>query len=219
MEGLRHLHERRRTVLLAAIAALLCLPAAAAGGSSTPSWLKVAREQLPRLKVEPEGPMKGYTRAKFGRPWADVDHNRCDTRNDILRRDLRRVVLVTGSRCLVQSGRLHDPYTNRFIGFVRGGKTSSAVQIDHVVALADAWRTGAKTWNANRRLVYANDPDVLLAVDGPSNEAKGDDDASQWLPPKNDCRYVARQIAVKIKYTLWLTPSEHAAVAAVLDRC
>ena len=163
--------------------------------------------------------MKSYRRSKFGPPWADVDHNHCDTRNDILRRDLRRLVLVAGSTCRVESGRLHDPYSNRFITYQRGPKTSSAVQIDHVVALADAWRTGASRWDSNRRLVYANDPDVLLAVDGPANEAKGDDDASQWLPARNDCRYVARQIAVKVKYTLWLTPSEHAAMTAVLDRC
>lgn len=165
--------------------------------------------------------MKGYTREKFGQPWADVDDNGCDTRNDILRRDLRNVVLVGGSACLVQSGRLHDPYTGRFIRFVRGVKTSSAVQIDHIVALADAWRTGAKRWSANRRLVYANDPNVLLAVDGPSNEAKADGDASEWLPRRKSyaCRYVARQIAVKAQYTLWLTPSEHDAIASILGHC
>ena len=186
---------------------------------STPSWLKLALEQFPKLQIQTEGPMKGYSRARFGPPWADVDHNHCDSRDDVLKRDLRRLVFVAGSTCLVQSGRLHDPYTNRFITFQRGVKTSSAVQIDHVVALADAWRTGASDWNRNRRLVYANDPDVLLAVNGPSNEAKGDGDASQWLPPKNDCRYVAHQIAVKVKYTLWVTPSEHAAMAAVLAHC
>jgi hypothetical protein len=209
----------RAVVVLAFATVLLAVPNVAVGRQSTPSWLTRARNELPKLAIRPEGPMKDYKRAKFGQPWADVDHNHCDTRNDILRRDLRRLVLVAGSKCLVESGRLHDPYTNRFIVFKRGAKTSSAVQIDHVVALADAWRTGAADWNANRRLVYANDPDVLLAVNGPSNEAKGDDDASQWLPPKNDCRYVARQIAVKVKYTLWLTPSEHAAIVATLDHC
>ena len=127
--------------------------------------------------------MTGYSRDKFGEPWADVDHNGCDTRNDILKRDLTKEVFKAGSSCIVQTGLLADPYTGKTIDFVRGVKTSSAVQIDHVVALGDAWRTGAAKWTAKKRLSYANDRVVLLAVDGPQNEAKGDDDASEWLPP------------------------------------
>jgi hypothetical protein len=164
--------------------------------------------------------MAGYSRSKFGPAWADVDRNGCDTRNDILRRDLVSRVLRAGSRCIVQRGILHDPYTGRTIRFVRGVRTSSAVQIDHVVALAAAWRTGAKGWSARKRLLYANDPVVLLAVDGPTNAAKGDRDASQWLPPRQafDCRYVAKQIAIKQKWGLWVTPAEDRAMARVLAR-
>ena len=102
-----------------------------------------------------------------------------------------------------------------------GVGTSLAVQIDHVVALADAWRTGAARWPAAERLRYANDPLVLLAVDGPANEAKADDDASQWLPPNRsfDCPYVARQVEVKTKYRLWVTRGERSAIAATLAGC
>jgi len=165
--------------------------------------------------------MAGYSRSKFGPAWADVDRNGCDTRNDILRRDLVSRVLSAGSRCIVQRGILHDPYTGRTIRFVRGVRTSSAVQIDHVVALAAAWRTGAKGWSARKRLLYANDPVVLLAVDGPTNAKKGDRDASQWLPPRQafDCRYVAKQIAIKQKWGLWVTRPEDQAMARVLSRC
>jgi hypothetical protein len=163
--------------------------------------------------------MAGYSRSRFGPAWADVDENGCDTRNDILRRDLVRVLLRRGSRCIVASGVLHDPYTGRTIRFVRGVRTSLAVQIDHVVALGDAWKTGAARWTANKRLRYANDPVVLLAVDGPANAAKGDRDASRWLPPRRAfaCRYVSRQITIKTRYGLWVTPPEDRAMARVLS--
>jgi hypothetical protein len=212
----------RRSAWLLVVIACLCLPVAATGKAKAPSWLTLARAQLPTLQVKPAGAMTGYDRVKrFGQPWQDVDHNGCDTRDDILKRDLTKLEFEGADSCHVQSGRLHDPYTGKFINFVRGIKTSLAVQIDHVVALADAWRTGAKKWNKHRRVAYANDPDVLLAVDGPSNNAKGDDDASEWLPPRKayDCRYVARQIAVKKKYTLWVTPAERDAMADQLASC
>ena len=165
--------------------------------------------------------MTGYSRARFGPAWEDVDLNGCDTRDDVLARDLTRVAHRRGSRCVVQRGRLDDPYTRKTIAFVRGVGSSARVQIDHVVALADAWRTGARRWRADLRLFYANDPLVLLAVDGSANEAKGDGDAAAWLPPNAafDCRYVARQVAVKAKYSLWVTPAERTAMTGVLAGC
>jgi hypothetical protein len=169
--------------------------------------------------VAPAGTMTGYSRAKFGRAWQDVDQNACDTRDDILHRDLKPFTLKPGSDCVVVSGDLDDPYTGKIIHFVRGVSTSSTVQIDHVVALAAAWRTGAAKWRTHRRLVYANDPDVLLAVDGPANNAKSDSDASEWVAPKYSCRYVAQQLAIKKKYTLWLTQAEHDRMAVVLTSC
>jgi hypothetical protein len=165
--------------------------------------------------------MSGYERDKFGPAWEDVDGNGCDTRNDILGRDLTKVVLEPGSRCTVLRGRLSDPYTARIIAFVRGVKTSTKVQIDHVVALADAWRSGAAQWTPTRRLHYANDPYVLLAVDGRQNEAKGDDDASAWLPPNRsyDCAYAKQQIAIKTKYRLHVTSTEKQALSRTLKTC
>jgi hypothetical protein len=94
------------------------------------------------------------------------------------------------------------------------------VQIDYVVALAAAWRTGAKRWRAAERLFYANDDLVLLAVDGPTNNAKSDKDAAAWLPPNDTfhCRYVARQIAIKTNDP-WVTEPERMTMTSVLSGC
>ncbi len=171
--------------------------------------------------------MTGYDRDRFGPAWTDdnddpLGHNGCDTRNDILRRDLYHPTLEAGTHdCVVLRGTLADPYTGRTIHFVRGETTSSQVQIDHVVALGDAWQTGAQQWSPAKRQDLANDPLNLLAVDGPTNESKGDADAATWLPPSHAfrCRYVARQVAVKTKYGLWMTSAEQAATQRVLARC
>ena len=165
--------------------------------------------------------MTGYSRDEFGPAWEDVDHNGCDTRNDVLQRDLTAITFQAGSSCVVETGTLADPYTGKSIDFTRGEGTSTAVQIDHVVALGDAWQTGAFQWSADKRLQFANDPIELLAVDGPTNEAKGDGDAATWLPPNKAfrCQYIEIQVSVKAKYGLWVTQAEHDAMARILDGC
>jgi uncharacterized protein DUF1524 len=177
---------------------------------------------LATLTVRGRAPRTGYDRALFGQAWADVDRNGCDTRNDILRRDLRRTTLKPGTRdCLVLTGTLDDPYTGKRIDFVRGRGTSNAVQVDHVVALSDAWQKGAQGWSLASRTEFANDPLNLLAVDGPTNQRKGDGDAATWLPPRKAgrCAYVARQIAVKHRYGLSVTAAERDAMVRVLTTC
>ena len=123
--------------------------------------------------------------------------------------------------CAVLAGKLADPYTATAISFTRSAATSTAVQIDHVVPLGDAWQTGAQNLSARLRVDLANDPLELLAVAGPTNEAKGDGDAATWLPPNKAyrCAYVARQVAVKARYRLWVTAAERGAIAAILARC
>ena len=177
---------------------------------------------LATLTIKGRAPKTGYDRALFGQAWADVDRNGCDTRNDILRRDLTSYTLKAGTHgCLVLKGTLNDPYTGTRIGFVRGQATSNAVQIDHVVALSDAWQKGAQQWSQTRRTGFANDPLNLLAVDGPTNLRKGDADAATWLPPHKAgrCAYVARQIAVKHRYGLSVTTAERDAMVRVLTAC
>ena len=175
---------------------------------------------LEALPVKGRAPKTGYDRDDFGSGWLDVDDNGCDTRNDMLIRDLEQI--VTSDGCTVTRGVLDpDPYTATTIEFVRGVATSSDVQIDHVVALSDAWQKGAQQLDANTRVLFANDPLNLLAVDGPTNQSKGDSDAATWLPPNTGfrCQYVATQIAVKAKYHLWVTPAEKDAMARVLSSC
>ena len=174
---------------------------------------------LSKLKVKPWSSHAGYARSAFSDGWGDIGN--CDTRNYILKRDLTNVTWRSGASCLVATGTLKDPYTGKIIKFVRGVKTSLAVQIDHVVALSNAWETGASTMSATSRYNLYNDPLNLLAVDGPTNESKSDSDAAAWLPPNRAyrCAYVARQIAVKTKYRLWITSAEKAAMSSVLSTC
>lgn len=175
---------------------------------------------LATIPVKPASSTATYNRtADFGEAWLDENHNGCDTRNDILNRDLTD--LTKSGECRVLTGVLVSPYTGSTIDFVRGEKTSALVQIDHLVALGDAWETGAQNLSQAQRETLANDPLELMAVDGRSNDQKGDKDAAEWLPTNAafDCTYVARQISVKVTYSLWVTPTEHAAMAAVLSHC
>jgi len=179
-----------------------------------------ADDVLATIAVKGRGPKTGYSRLEFGSRWADVDRNGCDTRDDVLNRDLVAKEWRPGTRgCVVIAGVLHDPYTGERLAFTKAD--AAAVQIDHVVALSDAWQKGAAQWDAPRRRAFANDPLNLLAVDGPTNERKGDGDAATWLPPQRSyrCRFVARQVAVKAKWHLSVTPAEHDAIERVLARC
>ncbi|MEU8692183.1 HNH endonuclease family protein [Streptomyces sp. NPDC048665] len=170
------------------------------------------------LTVKGRAPKTGYSRARFGTAWADTDSNSCDTRDDILKRDLKSVK-TTGGSCRVTYGLLEpDPYSGKEITYRRG---ASQVDIDHVVPLSDAWQKGAEYWDAGKRIALANDPLNLIAVDAGTNRGKGDGDAATWLPPNGAyrCTYVATQVAVKKKYGLWATDAEKAAMKKVLAGC
>ena len=172
---------------------------------------------LAGLRVRGRGPMTGYARERFGQAWLDADRNGCDTRNDMLRRDL--VAKVMDGGCVVLKGTLHDPYSGATIRFVRGD--GDEVDIDHVVALGNAWVSGAAAWDVKKRAALGNDPLNLLAVDAGLNRQKQDGDAATWLPPLRSyrCTYVARIVAVKKKYALSIAPAEHDAIARTLSTC
>ncbi|MFY9227840.1 MAG: HNH endonuclease family protein [Candidatus Microsaccharimonas sp.] len=174
-----------------------------------------AQQALETLEVKGRAAKTGYSRDQFGSGWATV--NGCDTRNIILNRDLVNVQLDT--ECKVVAGTLNDPYTGKVIEYQT--ESSSKIQIDHVVALSDAWQKGAQQLTREKRIQLANDPLELIAVDGPANQEKGDSDAASWLPSNKGfrCQYVARQIAIKQKYSLWVTTAEKSAMTGVLALC
>ncbi len=181
-----------------------------------------ASSVLSSLPVKGRAAKTGYSRSQFGQAWADVDRNGCDTRNDMLKRDLTNIEFKVKSRdCVVLSGVLLDRYSGETINFVRGNVTSMEVQIDHVVALSNAWQTGAFKLTLMQRTAFANDPMNLFAVKGRLNSQKGDGDAATWLPPLKSfrCTYVAQQIAVKAKYSLWVTAPEKEAMTRILAAC
>ena len=225
-------HEPSRVRPFAAMCAVLLSACMAAGMAADPALAaqpadntgagQSATVVLDTLQVKGRAPKTGYKRTQFGKAWADVDHNGCDTRNDILNRDLSGVKHKLGTHdCVVKSGTLQDPYTGKTITFKRGQKTSTAVQIDHVVALSDAWQKGAQKLSKTTRTELANDPYNLLAVQGRANQQKSDGDAATWLPSNKAfrCEYVARQIGVKHKYSLWVTAAEKSAMERVLASC
>jgi hypothetical protein len=174
---------------------------------------------LAKILVKGRAPKTGYDRDLFSDGWGDIGE--CDTRNYILRRDLKSITWRSSPRCTVSTGILNDPYTAKKIYFVRGVGTSNAVQVDHVVAVSDAWQKGAQKLSSRLRYAFYNDPLNLLAVDGPTNSQKSDSDAASWLPPNRKywCSYVSRQIAVKYKYKLWVTSAEKSSMVRVLKTC
>ncbi|MCX5200748.1 HNH endonuclease family protein [Streptomyces sp. NBC_00237] len=187
------------------------------GPVGKPGSALAAVEQLP---VKGRAPKTGYERKAFGRAWADTDANGCGTRDDILKRDLKDVKFTDGAKqCKVGSGVLvDDPYTGTRVVYKRG---ASKVDIDHLVALSDAWQKGAQQWSRGKRLAFANDPLNLLASESSANRKKGDGDTATWLPQNKAyrCAYVASQVAVKKKYGLWVTSGERDAMKSVLTTC
>ena len=207
--------------IAAVVAALLigAIPNSATGVEQEPG---MATAVLETLAVKGRAPKTGYTRAQFGPAWADVDRNGCDTRNDVLKRDLTSITYRAKTRnCVVETGTLVDRYSGETINFVKGNISSMEVQIDHVVALSNAWQTGAFKLSEDQRKALSNDPLNLFAVKGRLNSQKGDGDAATWLPPLKSfrCSYVAQQIAVKAKYSLWVTAPEKAAMVSILAKC
>lgn len=197
-------------------------PAADPEPSTPPVGELHAVDALALLPVKGRAPKTGYDRDAFAYRAVDVDRNGCDTRNDILNRDLQALTHRPGTGgCVVLTGMLNDAYSGDWIAFTRGTGTSSDVQIDHVVALSDAWQKGAQAWDSATLQAFGNDPLNLLAVSGRLNSQKRDGDAATWLPPNRSfrCAYVARQIAVKYTYELWVTQAEHDAMVRILSDC
>ncbi|GAA1490941.1 HNH endonuclease family protein [Brachybacterium sacelli] len=162
-----------------------------------------------------------YERDEFGSSWLDVDENSCDTRNDILARDLVDVTYEDGADCEIADGTLHDPYTGTTIE----GNLSEDVEIDHIVSLGDAWYSGAEQWSDEKRERFANDPSNLVAVDGPANTSKSDDSISEWYPHWDapgdtvECRYAAAYVHVLAEYDLSVTRDDYTLLKQLEANC
>lgn len=213
-----------------ATTALAAAPTTIAAPASTPVPLPPPAApptppagDLARLDALPVGMLDRtlpYDRTAFGPAWADVDHNGCDTRNDILRRDLTNLSTRPGTHdCVIIAGTLWDPYTGTTMAFEKAN--ASAVQIDHLIPLHAAWQLGAWSWSAEQRRQYANDPVVLLAVNGRQNQSKSDRLADAWKPPNQGwwCEYARRTVVVHERYALPVTPTERGALAEMLGTC
>jgi len=201
----------RRIVVIALLLSLF--PA-----TNSQSATNDALTALNKLEVKGRAAKTGYTRSQFPH-WSDPDRNGCDARNDTLKRDLKDITYKEGTRdCKVIAGQLLDPFSGKVIIF---SPTKVVIDIDHVVALSNAWQTGAAYFDKSVRMQIANDPLNLLAVDSKLNRQKGDGDAATWLPPNKSfrCEYVARQVAVKAKFKLWVTEPEKVAITKILSNC
>ena len=178
---------------------------------------RLAVDVLEDLEVKGRAPKKGYERSQFYEEWPLVDG--CSLRQRIIRRELGDSAVLNG--CSVIAGEYDEPYTGEHMVFTEKSQISAKIQIDHVVALSDAWQKGAQQLSAEDRYEMATDPLNLLAVDGEANKNKSDGDAATWLPPnkKFRCQYVARQVSVKYKYGLWVTQAEKEAILRILENC
>lgn len=176
-----------------------------------------AGQMLAELRVAAPGSMDGYERDSFGWRRLDPDRNGCDSRNDALRAGLTQLQVKPGTRgCKVTAGVLEDPYSGRRVQL-----PIREYQVDHVVSLAAAYRSGAALWSIQQRRQFSNDPLNLVVTTQEMNRAKADHDAADWLPPNEGyrCVFVARQITVKHRYKLSVTDSERVAMRAVLATC
>lgn len=189
----------------------------ATGGSEDTPEEKTAHYVLEKLEVKGRAPKTGYARTEFYSSWPTV--NGCNLRQIIIKRELGDSATLDG--CDVVAGSFTEPYTGSEMQFYQKSDFSSKIQIDHIVALSDAWQKGAQYKTKEERYAMATDPLNLIAVDSSANQQKSDGDAATWLPPNKAfrCQYVARQVSVKYKYALWVTEAEHDAIANILENC
>lgn len=180
----------------------------------------LAKDVLEKLEIKGRAPKTGYDRSEqFYKTWPTVDG--CNLRQRIIRRELGETAKLDNDNCTVLAGEFTEPYTGQHLIFYEKADLSKGIQIDHVVALSDAWQKGAQGLTAEERRDLATDPLNLLAVDSSANQQKSDGDAATWLPKNKSfrCQYVARQVSVKYKYHLWVTQAEHDAIDRVLETC
>lgn len=194
-------------------------PTSPANSNDAISGAPLAVNILEQLEIKGRAPKTGYNREEFYKSWPTIEG--CSLRQRIIRREIGESATLDADKCTVVAGEFDEPYTGSHLVFHTKAEFSKGIQIDHVVALSDAWQKGAQYKTAEERYNLATDPLNLLAVDASANQGKSDGDAATWLPPNKAfrCQYVARQVSVKHKYSLWVTQAEHDAIAHALEAC
>lgn len=187
--------------------------------SELPVGTKRAADVLAQLEIKGRAPKTGYARTEFYNNWPSI--NGCSLRQVIIRREIGDSTKLADNGCDVVSGEFIESYTGSHMVFYNKSDFSEKIQIDHIVALSDAWQKGAQYKTKEERYAMSTDPLNLIAVDGPANKQKSDGDAATWLPPNKAfrCQYVARQVSVKYKYGLWVSQAEHDAIEKILETC
>ena len=207
-----------RVAVVACVGVVLagCEPAAPRGGAAPTAGDADAATVAASLPVKGRAPATGYDRDKFPH-WSDLDGDGCDA-DDEANREHADTERAPGW-CRESAGRMVDPYSGADLAW--GRSRAGIVDIDHVVPLKDAWVKGAAQWDDARREVFANDPLNLVPTSASLNRQKGGSDAASWLPPDKAarCWYVARQVAVKHRYGLWVTEAEKYRIGQVLGAC
>lgn len=214
---------RRRARLAALVASVM-----AAGACAAMPWAAVTPEPTPGggaerlvqlvdvLRVAPEAPRSGYSRELFEH-WVDLDGSGCRTRADVLARQALGLVQRDRTRwCVIVEGDWYSPFDG-----VRHTGDPAEIDVDHVVALAEAWDSGAHAWTALRRMQFANDPLHLLVVTRSSNQDKADLDAAEWRPERRDawCLTASMMVLTKVRYDLGIDPAERAALVDMAASC
>ncbi|MBX7555386.1 HNH endonuclease family protein [Streptomyces sp. tea 10] len=219
-----------KLALVAAATAVLLAPVTAPAATATPAYTTagtttlrrdlpepppadIVRKELGELNVAAPHPMTGYSRAKF--PHWIIQYGTCDTREVVLKRDGKDV--VQDQQCRAVSGSWVSAYDGRT--FTAAGQ----LDIDHMVPLANAWRSGADEWDTTLRRKFANDliEPQLIAVSASSNRQKGDQSPDQWAPPLHSywCTYSRAWTHVKYTYHLNITEAEKNKLNEMLDTC
>lgn len=156
----------------------------------------------------------GYDRTLF-RHWVDADGDGCSTRNEVLISEADDPVAV-GASCALSGGRWYSYYDGV------SQTSASALDIDHMVPLAEAWDSGARSWSAATRQAYANDlgdSRSLVGVTAGENRSKGDHDLATWLPEREQCRYLREFVAVKLRWRLSVDSAERSAMTSLAGSC
>ncbi|MER6048573.1 HNH endonuclease family protein [Streptomyces sp. NPDC001793] len=215
---------RAVAVLLGLSAVLVPAAAAPAGAAAAPAGYHrtipeppaadVARAELDKLTVEASHSMNGYNREKYFGSWTK-QYGQCNTRQVVLSRDGQRV--TQDAMCRAIAGTWYSPFDGKTLD------SALKVDIDHIVPLANAWRSGADTWTQDKRKQFANDLDnpQLIAVSAASNRSKGDQSPDQWAPPNVDfwCTYSRAWTNVKYLYKLSVTQPEKGKIISMLNTC